>query len=311
VKVIEVMGISKRFGSTVALDRVSFEAEQGDTLALVGPNGAGKTTLLRILATLGKPDGGYAKILGLDGRFQAARIRSVLGYMPDAFGMYEDLSVQEYLEFFAGLYGISGSGKKATIDDLIDLLDMREWKDRSTGDLSRGMQQRVGLARTLIHDPQVLLLDEPAANLDPGSRIEIREVLKELRRMGKTILVSSHILRELEDLCDQVVCIDRGRVLHWGSIADLASRIRPHREVLLRIGEDSGRFRATLASEPGVEAVLQEEGLLRIRLRIGVEDYSFIPRRAVECDVPVLELREDEPGLEEVFVRLTGGMEES
>ena len=305
MKAIEVIGISKNYGATAALDDVSFDIEEGDAVALVGPNGAGKTTLLRVLATLVKPTRGYARVKEMDGRFQAPQVRANVGYMPDAFGMYDDLDVGEYLEFFAGVYGLDGKTADATVRDLIALLDLKSVQGRPTHALSRGMQQRVALARTLIHDPSILLLDEPAANLDPRSRIEIREILKELHRMGKTIFISSHILMELGELCDKLLLMDKGKILYFGRIADIASRLRPHKEISVRVEGDHKRLGELLRMEKDVEEVTESDGLLQVRLREGVEDYSLVVRRAVEAGMKLLLLREEEPGLEEVFMRLT------
>jgi ABC-2 type transport system ATP-binding protein len=306
MKAIEVLGISKRYGKHPALEGVSFEVEEGDAVALVGPNGAGKTTLLRILATLVKPTSGYARVLGMDGRFQAAKIRRALGYMPDAVAMEEDMTVAEYLEFFAGLHGMGGGTRSGAVKGLIDLLDLGEVRDQTCGALSRGMQQRAGLARTLVHNPSVLILDEPAANLDPRARIEIREVLKELRRMGKTVLVSSHILMELGELCNKLLLVDKGKLVYGGPIAEVADRLKPSRRVAVQAGEGAARLRDALRGESGVAEVAETDGWLSVRLQDGVKDWSFIVRRAVEQEVPILALREEEPGLEEIFMRLTG-----
>ncbi|MCZ6691881.1 MAG: ABC transporter ATP-binding protein [Planctomycetota bacterium] len=303
---LEVLNITKTFGRTTALDHISFEVAEGDAVALIGPNGAGKTTLLRILATLMKPDSGYAKVLGQDGRFQASRVRRMIGYMPDIFGMYEDLNVTEYLEFFAGIHRIHGEVAAKTVQFLIDLLELDEIKDRPTSALSRGMQQRVGLARTLMHDPKILILDEPAANLDPRSRIEMREVLKELRRMGKTILISSHILMELDILCNKLLCLDRGKVLYYGGIEEVAERLTSQKEIIVRIQEDGQNFGKSISAENTVESVTERDGEIHVILKEGVQDYSFIARLSVERGVTLLGLREEEPRLEDVFLRLTG-----
>ncbi len=309
MKAIEVLSLTKKYRAVAALADVSFDLDEGDALALVGPNGAGKTTLLRILATLLKPTAGYARVMGLDGRFQASRIRRSVGYMPDLPGIEEDLTVEEYLEFFAGLHGLGGEARKATVGSLLALLDLDGLRDQTCGALSRGMQQRVALARTLVHNPSVLLLDEPAANLDPRARIEIREVLKECRRMGKTILISSHILMELAELCNKILLIDHGKLVHCGSIAELAGRFRSGRRIEVQAGGDAARLGAALRAEAGVEEVAETDGRLRVRLKAEVEDYSFIVRRAVQEGVPILGLREEEPGLEEIFLRLTGRKE--
>ena len=306
---LEAIGLTKRFGKTLAISDVSFAMEEGDAVALVGPNGAGKTTLLRLLSTLSKPDGGYATVQGLDGRYEAPEIRRRLGYMPDAFGMYEDLTVTEYLRFFTGIYGLKGETREATLRDLITLLDLDEWKDHVTSGLSRGMQQRVALARTLMHDPSILLLDEPAANLDPRSRIEIRGVLQELRRMGKTILISSHILKELDELCNKILLLDRGHVLFFGEIDEIARRLDDGTAIRIVVDGDVAPLLMALGAEADVADVGPAEegapGELRIRLADGVEDFSFVARRALELGLPIRELRREESDLEDVFVRLT------
>jgi ABC-2 type transport system ATP-binding protein len=306
VKALEVVGLTKRYRGTAALDAVSFDVDPGDAVALVGPNGAGKTTLLRILATLLKPDAGHAKVMGYDGRFQGPRVRSALGYMPDQAGMEDDLTVGEYLDFFAGLHGIAGEARSACVKGLVDLLDLGEVREKTCGALSRGMQQRVALGRTLVHNPSVLLLDEPAANLDPRARIEIREVLKELRRMGKTILVSSHILLELGEFCSKLLLMDRGKVVHYGPIGELAGALAGRRRVAVRAAAEPEELRELLAAEPAVEeAKADGDGWVRLRLREGQADYSFVVRRLAAEGLTLLGLQEEEPSLEEVFLRLT------
>jgi ABC-2 type transport system ATP-binding protein len=306
VKALEVVGLRKLYRGTPALDSVSFDVEAGEAVALVGPNGAGKTTLLRILATLLKPDGGHAKVMGYDGRFQGSRVRGALGYMPDQAGMEDDLTVGEYLDFFAGLHGLSGQARAACVQGLVELLDLGDVRGKLCGALSRGMQQRVALARTLVHNPSVLLLDEPAANLDPRARIEIREVLKELRKMGKTVLISSHILLELGEFCTKILLMDRGRVVHYGSIAELSRLTENRRRLLVRAAAEPAKLRELLAAEPAVEEAKEEaDGSVRLRLKEGERDYAFVVKRVSEAGYALLGLQEEEPCLEELFLRLT------
>jgi len=305
MKAIEVIGLEKRYGRTTAVDRVSFDIEKGEAVGLLGPNGSGKTTLLRMLATLLKPTSGYARVMELDGRFQAAKIRRLLGFMPDLPALEEDLSVGEYLDFFASLNGQTGQEKADRVKGLIDLLDLGPVRDRATGALSRGMQQRVGLARTLVHDPQVLLLDEPAANLDPGSRVEILAVLRELRKMGKTIVISSHILPELEDLCTRIVILKQGKLAYAGPLAEASARFRTRRKVEVRFEGDGAAFGGAMGAEPSVAEVAGGEGWLRVVLKDGLSDYGFVARRAVEMGLSVTGLREETPGLEEIFMQMT------
>jgi ABC-2 type transport system ATP-binding protein len=305
MKAIEVIDLEKRYGSTTAVDRISFDVEKGEAVGLLGPNGSGKTTLLRMLATLLKPTSGYARVFDLDGRFQAPKIRRHLGFMPDLPAMEDELSVEETLDFFGSLHGLTGTEKTARVKGLIDLLDLGPVRDRAAGALSRGMQQRVGLARTLVHDPSILLLDEPAANLDPRSRIEILAVLRELRKMGKTIVISSHILPELEDLCTRIVVLQQGKLMFAGPLSDAAERFRTRRKIELTVEGDAAPLREALATEPGVAEIDGVAGLVQVTLKEGQREYGFVTRKAVELGCSVTGLREETPGLEEIFMQLT------
>jgi len=305
MKAIEVVGLQKRYGSTTAVDRISFDVDSGEAVGLLGPNGSGKTTLLRMLATLLKPTGGYARIFDLDGRYEAPKIRRMLGFMPDLPAMEDDLNVEEYLEFFASLHGLAGESQKGRVRGLLDLLDLGPVRDRATGALSRGMQQRVALARTLVHDPSILLLDEPAANLDPRSRLEILAVLRELRKMGKTIVISSHILPELEDLCTRIVILQKGSLVFAGPPLEAAARFRTRRKIEMLVEGDPAKLREALAAQAGVAEVGGVEKLVQITLKEGQRDYGFAARTAVELGLSVTSLREETPGLEEIFMQLT------
>ncbi|HWH23404.1 MAG TPA: ABC transporter ATP-binding protein, partial [Candidatus Limnocylindria bacterium] len=201
-------GLSKRYGRTLAVAGVDLAVEEGEIFGLVGPNGAGKTTTLKMLATLLVPSNGDAEIGGHSVRREPDAVRSVIGYMPDTFGVYDDMRAWEYLDFFGRCYGMSAARRRQMIGDLLELVDLADKRDAYVQSLSRGMQQRLCLAHALVHDPQVLLLDEPASGLDPRARVELRELLRELRALGKTILISSHILPELEELCTSVAIID-------------------------------------------------------------------------------------------------------
>ncbi len=223
---VELRGLAKAYGRTVAVAGVDLEIDRGEIFGLVGPNGAGKTTTLRMLATLLEPTAGEARVCGIDIIGQPNRVRRVIGYMPDTFGVYDDMRVWEYLDFFAHVYVTPEARRKTIVADLLELVDLTPKRDEYVQSLSRGMQQRLCLAHALVHDPQVLLLDEPASGLDPRARAELRELLRALRSMGKTILISSHILPELEELCTAVAIIDRGRVLASGRVEDIERRFR-------------------------------------------------------------------------------------
>jgi ABC-2 type transport system ATP-binding protein len=210
---IETKNLTKNYGNLTAVDDLNLAIKDGDIFGFIGPNGAGKTTTMRILVTLLEPTRGSAFINGLDVRKDGKKVRRLVGYMPDFMGVYDDLKVFEYLEFFAAAFGIERKKRKSIVEGVLELTDLESKKSATVDSLSRGMQQRLGLARVLIHDPKVLILDEPASGLDPRARIEIRGLLRELKRMGKTIMISSHILSELEEICDHVGIIEHGRLV--------------------------------------------------------------------------------------------------
>src|SRR5882724_7160412 len=222
---IETINLTKRYGELVALNNLNLTINEGDCFGFIGPNGAGKTTTIKILATLLKPSSGQANISGLTVGFQNRQIRPLIGYVPDFMGAYEDMVVTEYLEFFAAAYNIHGQQRRKVVGDVLELTDLTYKATAEVNSLSRGMQQRLSIARVLLHDPKVLLMDEPASGLDPRARIEIRELLKELKRMGKTIIISSHILHELAQLCTRIGIIETGRMVAQGSVAEIYQRL--------------------------------------------------------------------------------------
>ncbi|MDB5077927.1 MAG: transporter ATP-binding protein, partial [Chloroflexi bacterium] len=215
---IDVQGLVKTYGATRAVHGLTMKVEAGSIYGFVGPNGAGKTTTMRILATILAADEGLCMVAGEDVRQHPAKVRARLGYMPDFFGVYDDLTVQEYLEFYAESYYVPARTKKTTIADLLELTDLTAKRDEYVESLSRGMKQRLGLARCLVHDPDVLLLDEPASGMDPRARYEMREIVKELQRMGKTVLLSSHILPELAEICTHIGIVQGGRLIREGPV---------------------------------------------------------------------------------------------
>jgi ABC-2 type transport system ATP-binding protein len=291
--VIEVEGLRKRFGSQVALQEVDFMVPGGEIFGFIGPNGAGKTTTIRILATLALPDSGTATIGGVPVAEDPHAVRELIGYMPDFFGVYDRLTSIEYLEFYAACHGLPHRRRRAVAHELLELVDLGGRADDQVDTLSRGMKQRLCLARALVHDPQVLLLDEPASGLDPRARIEMRELIRELRRMGKTILVSSHILPELEELCTWVGFIDAGRMVAAGPISDVRNQVLTGRrlrvevvnadEVKLLAARDQIEDRRGVISvdlvedglEVAVEDTFQDQDLLIELVRAGVAVRSF------------------------------------
>src|ERR1700742_445022 len=226
---IETRDLTKKYGELYAIKSIDLNLNRGDLFGFIGPNGAGKTTTMRILATLLNPTWGEAYVGGHSIYTRPKEIRRMIGYMPDFFGVYDDMKVIEYLEFFAAAYRINGAERRKKCDEVLELVDLGYKRDALVTSLSRGMKQRLGLARVLLHEPQVLLLDEPASGLDPRARIEMRGLLKELRSMGKTILVSSHILRELADICNKIGIIERGQLLFNGDVESAIRRVRQRR----------------------------------------------------------------------------------
>ena len=306
--VIKTVNLTKRYGTLVALSNLNLEINEGDCFGFIGPNGAGKTTTIKILATLLQPTWGEARVCDYVVGYESRKIRPLIGFVPDYFGAYEDMVVQEYLEFFAAAYNINGANRTKIVNDVLELTDLAYKRDALVDGLSRGMKQRLSIARVLVHDPKVLLLDEPAGNLDPRARIEMRELLKELRRMGKTILISSHILPELADLCNTVGIIEQGELIYSGPVADIVRRARAGTILHVGVADNQAGAGALLAQDPNVENVAANNGFLEVSLKTGVNDYSFVPQRLVQNGFKLTLLKEEEVNLETAFMRLTKGM---
>src|SRR4051812_37576128 len=305
---IKTVNLTKRYGTLVALSNLNLEINEGDCFGFIGPNGAGKSTTIKILATLLQPTWGEARVCDYVVGYQSRQIRPLIGFVPDYFGAYEDMVVQEYLEFFAAAYNINGPARTKIVNDVLELTDLGYKRDAAVDGLSRGMKQRLSIARVLVHDPKVLLLDEPAGNLDPRARIEMRELLKELRRMGKTILISSHILPELADLCNTVGIIEQGELLYSGPVADIVRRARVGTVLHVSVAKNQEQAAALLAQSPQVESVNPNNGFLEVALKSGVTDYTFVPKALVTAGFQLTMLKEEEVNLETAFMRLTKGM---
>jgi ABC-2 type transport system ATP-binding protein len=301
--------LTKIYGPLVALDNLSLELQPGDVFGFIGPNGAGKSTTMKILAGLLEPTSGKAMVLGRDVRGNGDFVRRNIGYMPDSFGVYEDLKVSEYLEFFASAYGISRHQRRKVVGDVLELTDLNYKKDALVDSLSRGMQQRLGLARVLVHDPPVLLLDEPASGLDPRARIEIRELLKELQRLGKTILISSHILSELGEFCNKLGIIERGKLIVAGTVGDLMIRARAHPIIIVKLASaDSTAAVALLRQDSRVDRVEQTNGELQVVLHDPDLHHHFIIEKLVASQIRIDSISPQQLKLEDVFLRLTKGI---
>ena len=307
--IVRTSGLVKRYPGTVAVAGLDLDIDEGEIFGLVGPNGAGKTTTLRILATLLRPTAGEAEVAGISVTKNPDAARRVLGFMPDVFGVYDDMKVWEYLDFFARCYGIPAARRRGMIGDLLDLVDLGDKRNAYVQGLSRGMQQRLCLAHTLVHDPQVLLLDEPASGLDPRARVELRELLRELRALGKTILISSHILPELEELCTSVAIVDHGRVLAQGRVADIERRLRAGAVLRVKLLADDSGFetaRTWFAEQPFVaSASLNPDGTIEIGFRGDDQATTRLLAAAVGAGLPIMTFARAASDLEELFLQVT------
>ena len=308
--IVRTVGLVKRYDRTLAVAGVDLDIEEGEIFGLVGPNGAGKTTTLRILATLLEPTSGEAEIAGWSVARNPNDARRVLGFMPDVFGVYDDMRVWEYLDFFARCYGLPAAARRRIIGDLLELVDLADKRDTYVQSLSRGMQQRLCLAHALVHDPKVLLLDEPASGLDPRARVELRELLRELRTLGKTIVISSHILPELEELCTSVAIVDRGRVLASGRIADIEKRLRVGAVLRARViadGEALEAARAWFAVQADVaSAAILPDGTVELGFRGDEIGAAALLRNAVSSGLAIASFSRAASDLEELFLQVTG-----
>ncbi len=304
---VHTTGLTRTYGAMTALSSLDLTVMRGDLFGFIGSNGAGKTTTLRILATFLAPSAGQAKVLGHDVVTQADAVRHVIGYMPDFFGVYKDMEVTEYLDFFGACYKIPTAQREKTVNDVLELVGLSEKKGALIGALSRGMQQRLGLARVLIHDPQVLLLDEPASGLDPRARIEMMAILQELQRLGKTIIISSHILSELQTLCNRVAIIEKGKLIYSGPVQGVRDQMSSGLIVWVRVAADTDRAIELLKTRAEVAEVVSVDGRIKVTMVNHDTDHSFVADTLVRSGLKLTGLQEDELGLEEVFLRVTRG----
>jgi len=311
--IIETKDLTKRYKNVTAVNNLNLNVDEGAIYGFVGPNGAGKTTTMHILTTLLQPTSGEAYVGGYSATRQPRDVRRVIGYMPDFFGVYDDMKVWEYLDFFAACYDIPESERPALIRDLLDLVDLTHRADDMVDTLSRGMKQRLCLARTLAHDPQVLILDEPASGLDPRARIEIRQLLVELAHMGKTIFFSTHILADVAEICTQVGIIEAGQLVMEGSVEEMMRRLVPHREIVITLLGDADSAKQILTGYVGVESV-EETKSETDRPRLTVEfvgedtDINRLLVALIQANVPVMHFMEETRDLESVFMRATKGI---
>jgi ABC-2 type transport system ATP-binding protein len=304
---VEVANLKKYFGATRAVDDVSFAFSSGQVVGFVGPNGAGKTTTMRILATIDEPTEGDAKIDGVSVIEEPENARRLVGYVPDSLPTHRDMSVNEYLDFFARAYGLRGERRKQVIADIAEFTNLTTISDKLLVALSKGMKQRVSLARALLHDPPVLIMDEPAAGLDPRARIELRELLRVLSSQGKAILISSHILTELAEICHAAIIIEQGKLLMAGAMGDLLANNVPHRTVLIRVLEKGDALYRDLLEMPIVEKARFASDELAVEVGGGEEACSDLLATLIQRGYRVVEFRQQRANLEEIFMNVTKG----
>ena len=305
---IKTQALTKAYGNLHAVDNLTLDLAEGDLFGYIGPNGSGKTTTMRILATLLQPTWGEASVCGYSIYTHPKEIRRLIGYMPDFFGVYDDMKVIEYLEFFAAAYRIKGVARRKVCNDMLELVDLGYKRDAFVTSLSRGMTQRLGLARVLLHDPKVLLLDEPASGLDPRARIEIRGLLKQLGKLGKTIMVSSHILPELADICNKVGIIEKGVIQFNGTVSALMERILKRKVLIVAVVGAPDPAARLLEQSPLVEKVEIKDGRLHVTLAEKTTDYSELPTALITAGFKLTLFREEEINLETAFMALTKGL---
>ncbi len=306
---IEVIHFTKRYGDFVAVEDLSFSIGAGEIFGFIGPNGAGKSTTIRFLATLLRPTEGEGRVAGHSVVSDPMAVRRVIGFMPDDFGVYDGMKVWEFLDFFAVAYQIPHARRKQIIGQVLELLDLTAKRDEYVNGLSKGMKQRLCLAKTLVHDPPVLILDEPASGLDPRARLEMKALLTELKGMGKTILVSSHILSELADFCTSIGIIERGKLLAAGSIQEITRQLRSHRVLKVRVlDESTDRAQAILRDDAGVRAVESYDHTITAEFQGEEDALARLLGRLISAGVAVHSFSEEDLSLEEVFMMITKGI---
>ena len=304
---IDIRNVTVRYGTLNALHDMTLNIRAGEIFGYIGPTGAGKSTTMKVLACLLTATTGDAFVDGLNVREQPDKIRRRVGYMPDFLGVYPDLTVYEYLQFFAAAYRVKRSERHSIIDGVLELTDLTGKRNALVDSLSRGMQQRLGVARVLVHDPKVLLLDEPASGLDPRARIELRSLLGELRSMGKTVIISSHILSELHEICSSIGIIERGKLLYHGSIEDAFQRAHTARVIDITVADGADRAEAALLKVDGIDSVHRNGGTLTVHLGADVPADQPVIEALASSGATVKRFAPREAKLEDVFLRLTEG----
>lgn len=307
---LEVCGLRKEFGAFVAVEHLSFQIKKGSVVGFIGANGAGKTTTMRMITTLDLPSEGEVFVEGLDAINNAAEVRRRLGWMPDHFGKYPNLTVWEYLDFFARTYQLKGQARRDRVEHLMDFIEMEPFRDHMMDKLSKGLTQRMGLGRALVHDPSVLILDEPAAGLDPKARIDLKRLIRILAEDGKTIFISSHILSELEEMCDSMLFLDKGKLLHQGDASTLKRSSSTHLHMDVHLSSNPERLGRWCAEFPGVKMISEHShgGLLELD-SLRPEDKTRVLKGMLDSGLAVVDYHEVSKRLEDVFVSMLKNQE--
>lgn len=299
----------KRYGKFTAVDHLNLEVNRGEILGFIGPNGAGKTTTMRIIATLLPLTSGIVKVDGIDVTEDPVAIRGKIGYMPDFFGVYDNLKVIEYLDFYGSSYGISSAQRRKMSKDLLKLVRLEGKEENYVDTLSRGMKQRLCLARSLIHNPELLILDEPASGMDPRARLEMMGILKELKRMGKTVIISSHILHELTELCDVIAVIEEGRLVSHGNVDDIMARVTGKKLLKIKLLDSIDRAINILKQQPAIDGIIEDGDSLEISYNCGDDELWMIIKALVNERIPITSFTKGDNNLESIFMEVTNGYE--
>lgn len=306
---LKIKALTKKYGKFTAVDNLDLRVADGEIFGFVGPNGAGKTTTMKIICGLMAANGGEVYVDGIDAIKQTRAAKEIIGYMPDFFGVYDDLKVSEYLDFYASIYNIKGQDRKKIADDLLELVDLSDKKEAYVDSLSRGMKQRLCLARSLVHNPRLLVLDEPASGMDPRARVEMKETLRSLKSLGKTIIISSHILSELAELCTSIGIIDEGRMVIEGKVSDIMQQVYSKRFLKVRLLDKMDEALKIMQEFPPVVSANKGEDFIEIAFDGKDEDMSILLKELIRKDIPVISFSQLDGNLEDVFMQVTNGDE--
>ncbi len=306
---LTIKNLVKKYGKFTAVNNLNLHINKGSIYGFVGPNGAGKTTTMKIIAGLLSATSGSVMINGEEVVKNPRLLREKIGYMPDFFGVYDNLKVTEYMDFYAGTYYIPYKERKDIIDNLLEIVDLTDKKDSYVDSLSRGMKQRLCLARSLIHDPELLILDEPASGLDPRARVEMKEVLKQLREMGKTIIISSHILPELAEMCTEIGIIDKGKLSAEGTVNHIMQQLTKKRIINVKPFENSEKLIKLLSEKPFISEIIENTDDVEFAFDGNDKELSLLLKNIITEDIPIISFKEKEGNLEEIFIQITGGNE--